>query len=108
MINPIAHEMSSGHSSMGEYSRAIPPPVALHPVVVSPSDVVPLRQLGSPTHDVFARFGIVADSHNYEVRRFKLVMERTCHCAQRKKQRKGTVILSWVDIDKRCVVLEAQ
>ena len=44
MINPIAHEMSSGHSSMGEYSRAIPPSVALHPVVVSPSDVCLVSQ----------------------------------------------------------------
>ena len=44
MINPIAHEMSSWHSSMGEYPRAIPPSVALHPVVVSPSDVCLVSQ----------------------------------------------------------------
>ena len=44
MINPIAHEMSSGHSSMGEYPRAIPPSVTLNPVVVSPSDVCLVSQ----------------------------------------------------------------
>ena len=40
----IAHEMSSVHSSMGEYPRAIPPSVTLNPVVVSPSDVCLVSQ----------------------------------------------------------------
>ena len=52
MINPIAHEMSSGHSSMGENPSAISLPVVLHPVAISPSDVIPLRQLGSTQKDV--------------------------------------------------------
>ena len=51
-MSNIAHEMSSGHSSMGEYPRAISLPVVLHPVAISPSDVIPLRQLGSTQEDV--------------------------------------------------------
>ena len=87
-MNSIAHEMSSvRHSSMGEYPRAISPPVVLHPVVVSPSDVAPLRRLVSQTtyhfsDDSVADADSIADEsshtpmpppapHNYEVRQIQ-------------------------------------
>ena len=87
-MNSIAHEMSFvRHSSMGEYPRAISPPVVLHPVVVSPPDVAPLRRLVSQTtyhfsDDSVADADSIADEsshtpmpppapHNYEVRQIQ-------------------------------------
>jgi len=82
-MNSIAREMSSArHSSMGEYPRAISPPV-----VVPPPGVAPLRRLVSQTtyhfsDDSVADADSIADEsshtpmpppapHNYEVRQIQ-------------------------------------
>ena len=111
--------MSSGHSSMGEYPRAISPPVVLHPVVVSPSDVVPLRQLGSQTTYHFSDDSIADDSshtsassptpHNYEVRQVQTRVWNarvTADTAEEAKKKAWSSSRGWISISDD-VVLEA-
>ena len=124
-MNNIAHEMSSGHSSMGEYPRAISPPVVLHPVIVSPSDVVPLRRLVSQTTYHFSDDSVAdADSitdepshtstpsptpHNYEVRQIQTRVWKahvTADTAEEAKKKAWSSSRGWTSASDD-VVLEA-
>ena len=54
IINPIAHGMSSGHSSMGEDSSAMSlPPIVLTSSPISPSDVVQLLKTNLRTLETY-------------------------------------------------------